>query len=343
MNNKECYLIVTGGTGGHIFPAIAIAQELKLRNLKYKILVIGPKIWTKAFEELNVKIYSKYDKLSLFFHTLRVFKSVVSEKKIIATGSYASFPVLFWAWLFRKPYYLIEGNVIPGRVIRLFSSGAKAVFVAFEESKKYFKKKDNVIVMGFPIRNFNEISKKEAREILKIQPNAKVVLVIGGSQGSRKINRLVIKVAEKLSNYEFILIAGKDSEKLWDEFYIPRNVKVFDFFEDMSVPYMACDIAISRAGISAIFELLYFKIPAIYIPYPKAKDNHQFFNAKAVADKKLGMLIKEKDLDLNVLKEAIIELMNRREEYKKNLMKFEYANARERIVDYIQGVFEKVQ
>ncbi len=341
--NNQCYLIVTGGTGGHIFPAIALAQELKLRKSKFKILVIGPKINTRAFEEFNVKIYSKYDKISLLCHTVKVFRSVLSGKEVIATGSYASFPVLFWATIFRKPYYLIEENVVPGRVIRMFSKWAKAIFVPFEESKIYFKKKDNVIVAGVPVRIFHKVSKREAREILRIPQNAKVVLVLGGSQGSRKINRLIMKVAEKLYNYEFIMIAGKDYEKLWDEFYIPRNVKIFEFFEDMSVPYMASDIAVSRAGGSAIAELIHFKIPTIYIPYPKAKDNHQFYNAKAVVDRKLGMMIEESDLDLNVMKEAIIELMNKREEYKKNLLKFNNSNARERIVDYVQGIFEKVQ
>ncbi len=340
---KECFLIVTGGTGGHIFPAIAIAQEMKSRKINLKILVIGPKIQTKAFDEFKAIIYSKYDKLSLIFHTIRAFKSTLSEKKIIATGSYASFPVLFWAFILRKPYYLIEENIIPGRVVRMFSKNAKFVFLPFEEAKEYFKRKDNLVVTGVPVRNFNKISKGEAREILKIPQNSKVILVIGGSQGSKKINRLVVKVAEKLYNYEFILIAGKDHNKLWNELYIPKNVKVFEFFEDMSVPYMASDIAISRAGGSAIAELLYFKVPAIYIPYPRAKDNHQYYNAKAIVDRKFGIMIEEKDLDLNVLKEAIIELMNHREEYKKNLLRYDNSNASERIVNYIQATFEKVQ
>ena len=341
--NNECFLIVTGGTGGHIFPAIAIAQEIKMRNGKYKMIVIGPKIETKAFEEFNAKIYSKYDKLSLILHTIRVFRRVFSEKKIIATGSYASFPILLWAWLFRKPYYLIEENVVPGRVVRMFSKSAKYVFLPFEEAKNYFKKKNNLVVTGVPVRIFNKVSKQEAREILRIPQNSKVILVLGGSQGSRKINRLVVKVAEKLYNYEFILIAGKDHDRLWNDVYIPKNVKVFEFFEDMSVPYSASDIEISRAGGSAIAELLYFKIPAIYIPYPKAKDNHQYYNAKAMVDRKCGIMIEEKDLELNVLKEAIIELMNRREEYKKNLMKVDNSYAREKIINYIQGAFEKVQ
>jgi UDP-N-acetylglucosamine--N-acetylmuramyl-(pentapeptide) pyrophosphoryl-undecaprenol N-acetylglucosamine transferase len=340
--NKNCYLIITGGTGGHIFPAIAIAQELKERNLKYKIVVIGPKIQTRTFEQFNAKIYYKYDKLSLILHTIKIFRSIFSEPKIIATGSYASFPALFWAWLFRKPYYLIEENVIPGRVVRFFSKNAKMVFLPFEEAKEHFKRKDNLFVTGVPVRMFNKVSKKEAREILKIPEKSKVVLVLGGSQGSRKINRLAVKVAEKLSNYEFIIIAGKDYDRLWDEFFIPRNVKVFEFFEDMSVPYMASDIAISRAGGSAISELIYFKIPAIYIPYPKAKDNHQYYNAKAVVDREFGIMIKEDDLDVNVLKEAIIEVMENRESYKKNILKYNYSDARERIVDYLQGIFEKV-
>lgn len=340
---NECYLIITGGTGGHIFPSVAVAQELKKREIKHKIIVVGPKIKTKAFEEYNMKVYSRYDKLSLIIHTLKLFNKVFSESKIIATGSYASFPALFWAWLLRKPYYLIEENVVPGRVVRMFSKNAKLVFLPFEEAKNYFKKKDNLVVTGVPVRSFNRISKREAREILRIPHNSRVILVLGGSQGSRKINRLVVKVAEKLEDYEFILIAGKDHEKLWSEVFVPRNMKVFEFFEDMSVPYMASDIAISRAGGSAIAELLYYKIPTIYIPYPKAKDNHQFYNAKAVADRKFGIMIKEDDLDVNVLKEAIIEVMNNREFYKKNLLKYDNLNASQRIVDYIQGAFEKVQ
>jgi len=241
-----------------------------------------------------------------------------------------------------KPYYLIEENVIPGKVIRIFSKNAKMVFLPFEEAKEHFKRKDNLFITGVPVRIFNKISKKEAREILKIPEKSKVVLVLGGSQGSRKINRIAVKVAEKLSNYEFILIAGKDYDRLWSEIFIPKNVKVFEFFEDMSVPYMASDIAISRAGGSAISELIYFKIPTIYIPYPKAKDNHQYYNAKAVVNRGFGIMIKEDDLDINVLKEAIIEVMENREGYKKNILKYNCSDARERIVDYLQGIFEKV-
>ena len=327
-------MIVTGGTGGHIVPAIALAQELEDRGADYQMVVIGPKVNFRSLEKFRPKIYRGKSRLAILYFLARVWRRVSGVDKVVAMGSYASFPALFWARLLGKEYYLLEQNTIPGRVTRMFASGARAVFLEFEETKKYLKK-GNLIYTGGPVRKHEKIIKQQAKDILKLPKNRKTILVIGGSQGSRKLTFSAIELAHKMPEYDFIIFAGRFYRYVWNKLDIPRNAKVFQFFEDMSLAYAASDVAIVRAGGSTIAELLYYKIPALFVPYPYAKDDHQYHNARAIVDRGAGLLLEEKYLTVDVLKKKTLELLQRREEFKKAIMSIRKPDAREKIVDYI--------
>ena len=326
-------MIVTGGTGGHIAPAIAIAQELRDREIPHEMVIVGPKVNFRSVEEFRPKIYRGRGRMSIFNALFRIWRRVSRADKIVALGSYASFPALLWARLMGKEYYLVELNAIPGRVTRMFASGAKAVFLEFEEARKYLK--GNLIYTGGPVRRYEKMTKQQAREILKIPRNRKVVLIVGGSQGARRLVLSGIELARELKDYEFVIIAGRLYRYVWNKIEIPKNAKVFQFFEDMSLVYIASDVAIARAGGSTIAELLHFRIPALYIPYPYAKDDHQYHNALSVVNRGGGLLLEEKHFSIDVLKKMTIELIDRREEFKKSIMKMRVEDATSKIVDYV--------
>ncbi len=335
-------IISTGGTGGHIVPAMAIAEEFRDRAEEFYILLVGPKVHFKHLERFPLKVYPKKDRLSLAFYTLRVSRRIAKASSLVAFGSYASFPSLFWAYILNKPYFIVELNVIPGRITRMFSSRAKAIFTAFEETSEYLGNA-NVVHTGVPIRKYEKIRKEEAKSILKIPKDRKTVLVFGGSQGSFKLNRLTLEIAKLRTDLEFILVAGRTYRYLMRNVEIPRNVKLFEFFEDMSLVYSASDVAVSRAGGGAIGELLYFKIPALLVPYPFAKDNHQFYNAKAVSERGAFIMLEEENLTFDSFLEKFDELLERREDLKRGIMRIRKEDARERIADIVQGHLAQVE
>ncbi len=326
-------MIVTGGTGGHIAPAIAVAQELREREIPYEMVIVGPKVMFRSVEEFRPRIYRGRGRLSILSAMLRIWRRVSRADRVLAFGSYASFPALMWARLMGKKYYIVELNAVPGRVTRMFSPGARAVFLEFEEARRYLK--GNLVYTGGPVRRYERLTKQQAREILKIPRNKKVILIVGGSQGARRLVLSGIELARELKDYEFIIIAGRLYRYVWNKIEIPRNAKVFQFFEDMSLVYLASDVAIARAGGSTIAELLHFRIPALYIPYPYAKDDHQYHNALSVVSRGGGLLLEEKHFSIDVLKKMTVELLERREEFKRSIMKMRIEDATSKIVDYI--------
>lgn len=309
------FIIVTGGTGGHIFPALSIKEEMKKENFKI-IFVLGGKLRIPLEEEL---IYIKAAPLmgknpivilkNIFINIQGIIESINFLNKnpfpIIATGSYASFPLLFSAFIKNIPYLILEQNSIPGRVNKIFSKRAKINFIAFEKAKKYLKGKK--IFVGNPLRKFKEIEESEARRILNLKENEKVILIFGGSQGSRFLNNLGIEISRIMKNYKFILVSGKN---FYEEIKEKKgeNVLLFPFYKEMEILYTASDVAITRAGGITIYELLYFGIPSLLIPFPYATCNHQFYNAQCISKKyDFFEMIEEKDADI----EKVIEKLKR--------------------------------
>ncbi len=328
-------LISTGGTGGHIFPAVAVGKTIstimgqdvlyflggsklgivksledkKVKSLKLDSPFTG-NILKRIKNGFKIVIYTIYAVFFLLRH---------SVNKIIATGSYASFPVLMAASLCRKKFYLLEQNSIPGQVIRFFSPRSRMVFTSFPKSQEYLKGK--ILMTGNPIRDEAKIqvSKSEAMGVLGIDTRRPVVLLWGGSLGAATLVRIALEFAQKNNEYFFIVQAGRNISSVNVSSYKTERYFIFDFNDSPGIVYSAADFCISRAGAGSIYEIAYHGIPSVFVPYPFAKDNHQFYNAKYVEENKAGIVIEEKNLNVSELDKALTALKTNRYEIERRL------------------------
>ena len=338
--NKK-FFITGGGTGGHIYPAVSIINELLKSGAKNEnIFYIGnknnpeKKIANDAnFQFLSVEVTGMQRKFSLKFikWVFVLFISIIKAlfycikykpDVIFATGGYVSAPVLFAANILNIPYVLHDSDCIPGIVTRFFSKNAKAVNLAFVEANKYIKS-NNVYNYNNPVRSvFFEIAKEEARKELNINDEF-LILIMGGSQGAKSINAAAKELIEKYKNRNDIKIILQTGRKNYDEtvkdFIIPSNTRIEPYFDNMAVPISASDLIISRAGSISISEILSSKNPSILIPYPYAAANHQRINAKAIADKNAALYLEDDELKNGKLINVIDELINNKEKY--NILK----------------------
>jgi len=302
-------LIVTGGTGGHIFPAITIGEYLESKGWKIFYMMGGSKLQLeKSSNIFNIKVSSPL--VGNFFKRLKsiwelkiaFIKSLVLIKKLkvdlaLAGGSYASFPAICACIVTKTPFYLLEQNVLPGLVTKIFSRYAKAVFTGFEATKNYLE--GNIIHTGNPIREkaLIRVNKNEARKKVGIPEDKKIVLIIGGSLGAYSVVNAVLPLIEELDNFYFIIQTGKKNFEYFSERIGTRgkNHILVSFIEDMGLYYSAADMVISRAGAGAVTEIAYHSLPAILIPYPHSRDRHQYYNAKALEDCGMAIIIEEKN------------------------------------------------
>ncbi|MEO0258094.1 MAG: UDP-N-acetylglucosamine--N-acetylmuramyl-(pentapeptide) pyrophosphoryl-undecaprenol N-acetylglucosamine transferase [candidate division WOR-3 bacterium] len=315
-------LIITGGTGGHIFPAMAIGNYLELRGLNVYYLISGSKINLEGKENMFFtrsipfeKSIPKFIEASILF-IINFFKGIKFLSKIkpcviIATGSYAVAPILLSSILLRKPFYLMEQNVLPGIVNRIFSAFSKATFIAFEESKKYLKGK--VIHVGLPIRENSrlKIPKGEARKVLNLPHDKKIVLVIGGSLGAKGLVEKILPVAISKEYIYFIIQTGTRNFDYFNSLLSslsPANIKLIPFIDNMGLYYSAVDLVISRAGASSCMEIVYHDKPAILVPYPYSRDKHQYFNAKVLTEGGKSIMLEETEVRAKI--ESLLDIEN---------------------------------
>jgi UDP-N-acetylglucosamine--N-acetylmuramyl-(pentapeptide) pyrophosphoryl-undecaprenol N-acetylglucosamine transferase len=309
-----------GGTGGHIFPAIAIADSLKNRVSDSRILFIGAKgkmeeriVPANNYEIKSINIsglrrgkYLEWLAVPVkFFCSVRKCKRIIYEFKpsvVVATGGYVSAPVIYSALKKKCKIVLQEGNAIPGKVTKMFAGKADKVIVNFEETKQYLKRKDNILRIAYPIRILKEnINRNEACEFFGISEKRKTLFVFGGSQGSASINNILEKIIPELYAMDLNIIwqtGMNDFRRIKDGFekYSGR-VKIFGFIDKMFAAYTASDLVICRAGVSSIMEIAALKKPAIIVPYPYAAENHQEKNAKALAKENACIFIPENQLE----------------------------------------------
>lgn len=332
-------IIAAGGTGGHIYPGIAIANYIKHKEPDSQILFVGT---SKGLEtELVPKegypiqiIRVKGFKRKLSLDTLKTVKELFlglgDAKKIIkdfkpdivvGTGGYVCGPVLFSAWTSKVPTLIHEQNAFAGVTNRILSRLVDRVASSFPEAIKYFKHKDRVVVSGNPIRSeFKERDRESARKKLSISMDKKLIVVTGGSQGAQSINTSMVHVMKELKDrpdVHIVHVTGKKQyekvlEDLEKENINPstfKNLEVVPYTYDMATLYKASDLIIARAGAMTVSEIAAVGRSSILIPYPHATDNHQEFNARVIADKKGGILILDKDLNGQILIDTIKELI----------------------------------
>lgn len=366
--DKKVYFITGGGTGGHIYPAISIARELR-KDENHKIFYIGNpnnlecKIATdEGFEFLPINVSYMPRKLNLKFLQwaiklqFAIWKALFYTYKykpnaVFGTGGYVSAPAIIAAMITNTPYMMHDSDAHPGIVSRYVSQGAKIVSVAFEEAKKFIKN-NNIIVFGNPIKqDFFTISKEEAKNELSLD-EAKTLLVMGGSQGAMTINSAIINCLKSLTlelGVNVILQTGNKNYKatiekikeIYPEYENNKKIIISPYFDNMAIPLKASDIAISRAGSLSLSELAAVEIPSILIPYPYAAADHQRKNAKCFEQAGASIYIEDADLNSNIIKEKIKNLIkdnNKLETMKIAVKQFCKPNATKEITQALKEI-----
>ena len=325
-------IFAAGGTGGHIFPAISIADEIKKNESDSQILFVGAKgkieekiVPANNYELKTISIsgLNRGDLRKNLIVPFKIVGAMRSSNKIlkdfqpdvvIGTGGFASFPVIYSAVRKKIPTLIQEGNSYPGKATRFLASKANKVVINFEETMKYLKRNDNVLRISHPIRcSLEKTGKGKALYYFGLTGKRKTLFVFGGSQGAKAINSGIENITQKLYEEDLNLIwqtGTIDYERLKNKFenYNSR-IKIYDFIENMQYAYSAADLVVCRAGISSIMELAYLKIPAILIPYPLAAENHQEKNAGSLEIKNACLVILQKEIEEKLLN-TIIEYIN---------------------------------
>ena len=364
--SENTFFITGGGTGGHIYPAVSVIEELKSQGIKNEnIYYLGNKknleyeIASKnGYNFLNYGAKGMPRKVSLEFviwmwelliSTIIAFGYVLKYKPnvVFATGGYVCAPILFCALFLRIPYVLHDCDIHPGIVTRFFAPWANSVSLAFSDAQKRIKSK-NVSINGNPIRKeFKEISKKQAREELSLK-DAFTILIMGGSLGARTINNSSFKILKEFANkegFEILWQTGKKNfddvtKKILDEFQeLPDNLVLQPYFEKMYLALLSSDLVISRAGSLSLSEICASSLSAILIPYPYAAANHQYKNAKSFVDNKMALMLEDKDCNNDSLYEMVINLINDKKllsDLAYNAYKAAQTDAAQKIVDNIK-------
>lgn len=304
VDRKINVLIAAGGTGGHLFPAIAIAEEIQSEFPNADFLFVGTKTRMEKdiIPQLGYKFFGTSIKgmprefgfdfilfgLSFIKSFFQAFAKVLKFKPEVAigTGSYISVPPLLASKILGANLFLSEPNSLPGVATKFLAPFATEIFLSFEQSKKYFKNKSKLIVTGTPIRkSIERKSREEASKYFELSPDKKTILVLGGSLGAKTINEKIKEILSRLGNrYQLIWQTGKRDFDLYKDFDRKGDIRVFDFIDRMDYAYSICDLLISRSGASTISEIISNGIPAILIPSPNVTENHQYFNAMELVE-----------------------------------------------------------
>lgn len=324
---KPKILITGGGTGGHVFPAIAIANALKPHIGKENILFVGAKekmemekVPKAGYNIIGLPIRGLKGKITLnnILLLFRIIISLISAIKIIrkfspdivvGVGGFASAPALIAAKWLNIPIVIQEQNSVPGKVNRYIGNKANAIFTAFDSANKYFPKQ-KVILTGNPVRK--EITKSETlhnegRKAFGLDDKKPVLLIIGGSQGASSINNAVLNALPQWIEQEIqviwqtgIYFASKATDFVEGNNY--KGVIVTPFIDSMEHAYGAADLVISRAGALALAEIAVSGLPSILAPYPFAADNHQVINAKEIEEFGAAVMVEDEKIELSLSK-----------------------------------------
>jgi UDP-N-acetylglucosamine--N-acetylmuramyl-(pentapeptide) pyrophosphoryl-undecaprenol N-acetylglucosamine transferase len=346
--------IVSGGTGGHIYPGIAIAQAIKKRDPQASLLFLGSEeglekelIAREGYSVRLIKARALLRKLSYkalsapfvsalgFFQSLRILRGF-SADILISTGGYASLPVVLAAKVLGIPVLLHEQNVLPGAVNRFCQRLSRQVFLSFPESQEYMRGE----VVGNPVRTEIVSARKEnSRRKFGLDSCAKVVLVMGGSQGSKKINETVISslsnlpagvcVLHIIGNRDFGWVSRCLEEKKFG------NYKLLPYLYNMADALAAADLVVSRAGATSIAEFLVRGLPMILVPFPYAAEDHQRMNAQVVAEEGGAVVIEDKEFTSEKFIEVITDSSLDYDKMSKASRRLARPEAAERIVDYL--------
>lgn len=324
--NKVRVIIAGGGTGGHIFPAVAIARALQSMYPGTELLFVGAKgrmemekVPQEGFEIIGLDIagFNRSNILKNITLPFKILKSHMQAKSIlnsfkpdavVGVGGYASFPVLNAAQGMHIPTLIQEQNSFAGKSNKILSKKAKAVCVAYENMERFFPK-EKIIITGNPVRkNISQmnITREEGQVWLGLQESKRTILIIGGSLGARSINETIDRQLEE--------IISEDVQVLWQTgkpYYeqakkraadFSDKVKVAEFIREMDYAYAAADMVISRAGALAVAELCIAGKPVIFVPFPHAAEDHQTSNAMALVECNAALMVRDDEAKTELIK-----------------------------------------
>ncbi len=358
-------LFAGGGTGGHVYPALSVAMELKRRYPGFEALFVGTKsgleakvipqagfdirfIFSRGVRGRGIagKVLTMASLLVGFFQSLQVILRFRPDL-VFGSGGYASAAVVMAASMLRITIVLQEQNSIPGLTNRLFASRASRIYIGFERARDYFKKGDSVIHTGNPLRK--EIVAPVAddpSDLFGLSPGSPVLLVFGGSQGAHRLNRAA---AEYLASHDDIqgIIQTGDRDYEWVKKQLSDlggRVHITPYISDMNLAYRASTVALARAGALSVSELAAVGLPAVLAPYPFAADDHQRFNAGVLVDAGGAVMIENGDLNGETLGGILDRLFDssgeRLQTMKRALEKVALKNADEMICNDIGSILD---
>ena len=347
MTNNELkyrFLFAGGGTGGHLYPAIAVAQRISEILPNSEILFIGTKNKIESrvvpehgfnFRSIIISGFSRKLNLKTFLFPFKLlagmFQSLIINFKFkpmvaVGTGAYVSGPAIWGAVFMGAKAVLLEQNSYPGITNRLLEKRARKIFISFEESKKYFNDNSKLVLSGNPIRTDIELQNKEdAKKYYKLDITKKTLVIVGGSLGARSINEALKHNIKSLENLG-INILWQTGEYYFDEYkkYESHNTKVVKYFDKISVAYSAADLIIARAGATTIAEVALLGLPMIFVPSPNVAADHQYKNAKVLEDENAAELLKDSEINDDLVSsiEKTIFDEERLNTLKENIKKF---------------------
>ena len=369
-------LFTGGGTGGHIFPIIAVAREIRRiyprENIKFFYLGPPNSLHSILLSQEDIKVgWVLSGKIRRYFSGLSLLQTFIDiifkipigfwqsffsiffivPDVIFSKGGYGSLPVVFSGWLFRIPIYLHEADVVPGVANRILSHFAKKIFTSFPQTQTEYFPPRKMIETGNPVRKeIAEGSKEKAQELFKMAGGKPVVLILGGSQGAERINDTILTILpELLQNFEVFHQGG---EKKFKELKAEAQVmileelkKYYHIFSFLREPelkqaYAAADIVVSRAGAGSIFEIAYLGKSAILIPLPESAQDHQVKNAYVLSRSGAAVVFEEENLTPHFLLEKLKYLISHPQEMAMMSQKaraFFKPDAARRIAEYILG------
>lgn len=360
MNRKIDRVVISGGgTGGHIFPAIAIADEIKRRNPEVEILFVGAvgkmemeRVPKAGYSIEGLPIVGLQRKLTFsnFLLPFKLFNSLLKARRIIknfkpqlviGVGGYASGPTLKMAQLLGIPTVIQEQNSFPGKTNILLSKKASLICTAYTNLEQFFSK-EKIRLTGNPVRqelSNIKTSKEDALEVFGLSSTQKTALVIGGSLGAKTLNDAMLKNLEQISNgqLQFIWQCGKGYIDQINQSIskVPEQIKLMPFISQMDAAYAAADVVVSRAGALSVSELCLVGKPVILVPSPNVSEDHQTKNAMALVSADSAILMRDVDAreDLVPALYALVENEDKKMELSSNIKALAKPNATEDIVD----------
>lgn len=355
-------LISAGGTGGHIYPALAIIEGFKKYDKDLEVLYIGTKnrmekdivpkngipYYGIEIYGLSKNIFKDIKDVFLIFKAKKEIKKKILEFKpdvVLGIGGYVTYPVLSVAKSLHIKTFIHEQNAIPGKTNKMISKYADIIGISFKESAKYFPNK-NILYTGNPtgIRALN--TPRITKSSLGLNDDKPLVVVVCGSLGSETVNNAMKGYLKTLENkdYQVVYITGKNLYEEFIKIKYPKNVKVLPYLDNLTGLLKETDVLVARAGASTIAEVLSLKVPTIFIPSPYVANNHQYYNAVSLKNDNLALMLEEKDLSIPNITKNIEDLLYNKDKQikiKNNLNKVSTLDSTKIIYDAIKELIKK--